>query len=324
MTVVEQNSATEAGSGAVRVRPLREADLEEADRIFRLAFGTYLGLPDPAQFTGDADYVGSRFAADPSAALGAEIDGEVVGSNFITRWGSFSFFGPLSVRPDLWDRGIAKRLMEATMPLLEGAGHAGLFTWADSPKHAGLYQRYGFWPGHLTPIMAKPVAPVSAASVECYSGLDDAGRAAALGECRAVSGSLADGLDLEHEIRAAQELGLGETVLLREDGAVAGFAVCHLGAGSEAGTGVAFVKFGAVTGGEGGARRFESLLDACERLAGERGLAQLVAGVNTGRIEAYQAVLARGFRTQIQGVAMETERGNSYNRPGVYALDDWR
>ena len=30
----------------VSVRPLREDDLSKADRIMRLAFGTFLGLPD--------------------------------------------------------------------------------------------------------------------------------------------------------------------------------------------------------------------------------------------------------------------------------------
>ncbi len=42
------------------VRPLIETDLPEADRNFRLAFGTFLGLPDPQSFAGDADCVRSR------------------------------------------------------------------------------------------------------------------------------------------------------------------------------------------------------------------------------------------------------------------------
>ena len=41
----------------VSVRPLREGDLSEADRIMRLAFGTFLGLPEPMTFMGDAGYV---------------------------------------------------------------------------------------------------------------------------------------------------------------------------------------------------------------------------------------------------------------------------
>ena len=82
----------------ITVRPLRESDLAIADHIMRVAFGTFLGVPDPVTVFGDADYVRTRYIAAPDCAWAAEIDGEVVGSNFATRWGSFAFFGPLTVR----------------------------------------------------------------------------------------------------------------------------------------------------------------------------------------------------------------------------------
>jgi hypothetical protein len=47
----------------VTIRPLRADDLETADRIFRLAFGTFVGLPDPMQFAGDSDWVRARWLA---------------------------------------------------------------------------------------------------------------------------------------------------------------------------------------------------------------------------------------------------------------------
>jgi len=65
----------------VAVRPLREGDLAEADRIMRLAFGTFLGLPEPMTFMGDAALVRTRWLAAPYAAFGAEVDGRLVGSN---------------------------------------------------------------------------------------------------------------------------------------------------------------------------------------------------------------------------------------------------
>ncbi len=44
----------------VQVRAIGEGDLPEADRIFRLAFGTFLRLPDPLAFGGDAAFVRAR------------------------------------------------------------------------------------------------------------------------------------------------------------------------------------------------------------------------------------------------------------------------
>ena len=148
----------------ISVRPLREKDLDAADQINRLAFGTFLGLPDPMAFMGDAGYVRGRWQANPSAAFGAEADGELVGSNFATNWGSVGFFGPLTIRPDLWDRGVGKRLMEPVIACFAawGTKHAGLFTFPQSQKHLGLYQKFGFWPRFLTAVMSKPVGPTAA------------------------------------------------------------------------------------------------------------------------------------------------------------------
>ena len=92
--------ASEHRSPAVKVRALREADLDEADRVFHLAFGTFVGMPDPMQFCCDRDYVRSRWKADSAAAFAAEVDGRLVGSNFPTSCGSVGFFGPLTVHPE--------------------------------------------------------------------------------------------------------------------------------------------------------------------------------------------------------------------------------
>ena len=95
----------------LKIRPLTQQDLSPADRIISAAFGTFLGAPEPQNFWADLAYARTRWPADQTAAFGAEWDGEIVGSNFATRWGSVGFFGPLTVRPDLWDRKIAQRLM---------------------------------------------------------------------------------------------------------------------------------------------------------------------------------------------------------------------
>ena len=150
-------------AGAVSVRPLREQDLPAGDRIFRVAFGTFLGMPEPETFLEGRDFIRSRWRTKPTGALGAECNGELIGSNFATAWGRVGFLGPLTIRPDYWDRGVGKRLLEGTDALFEswGVRHAGLFTFAQSPKHVGLYRRFGFFPRFLTAIMAKPVVSAS-------------------------------------------------------------------------------------------------------------------------------------------------------------------
>ncbi|MDQ2739666.1 MAG: GNAT family N-acetyltransferase, partial [Actinomycetota bacterium] len=140
---------------SLQIRPLVEPDVEEADRIARIAFGTFMGLSRPDRFFGDADWIGTRWRSTSSAALVADVDGAVVGSSFATNWGSVGFLGPLTVHPDFWGRSVATSLLGATMDVFARSRteHVGLFTFGDSPKHVGLYQRFGFWPRFLTAVM---------------------------------------------------------------------------------------------------------------------------------------------------------------------------
>jgi GNAT superfamily N-acetyltransferase len=326
MSGTELRQSSRAVLGDISIRPLQEGDLDTADRVMRMAFGTFLGVPDPMMVFGDADYARSRFAAEPSWAFAAELDGEVVGSNFAARWGSFGFFGPVTVRVDLWDRGIAGRLMEPIMDLFDQwqVRQAGLFTFPHSPKHIGLYQRFGFWPQHLTPLLEKQVAPTtSGREHSTYSEVSDDERSTILSDCHDLTNAIFEGLDVGHEVRATAAQALGDTLLLHDDSELVGFAVCHCGAG-EAGSGTCFVKFAAVRPGPKAGDLFERLLDACEALAGERGLQRMVAGVNVARHDAYRRLLARRYRVFTEGVIMQRPNEPGYCRPDVYVIDDLR
>lgn len=311
---------------------MQESDLEEADRIFRLAFGTFLGLPDPMSFAGDADFVYTRYRADPDAALVAKVDGMVAGSNFALHWGSVGVFGPLTVHPDFWDGGVARRLLEETMDIFAKwqVTHAGLFTFAQSSKHVHLYQKFGFWPRFLTAIMSKKPVGENAAKLARYSQLAPAEKERAVAACKTLTGNIYAGLDLTTEIRAVESQRLGDTVMIYDDDnddggcSLAGFAICHCGPGTEAGTGNCYVKFGAAAPGPACAERFERLLDACEAFAHSQGMSRIIAGANTARHDAYRIMISRKFRTDVQGVTMHRPNEPGYNREDVYLIDDWR
>jgi GNAT superfamily N-acetyltransferase len=311
----------------ISVRPLQEGDLPAADRLMRLAFGTFLGLPDPTTFMGDTDYVRTRWRATPDAAFAAEVSGELVGSNFATNWGSLGFFGPLTVRPDLWDKGVGRRLIEPVMDCFArwGTKQACLFTFAQSQKHVSLYQKFGFWPRFLTAIMSEPVGHTERGSEwTSFSAVPEGEREGVLLACRQMTDVIYEGLDLTAEVRAVAAQGLGDTVLLWGEGGLTGMAVCHCGPGTEAGGANCYIKFGAVCPNATAEEDFDRLLNACKEMAARKGLSRLVAGVNTARHKAYRRMLGRGFRTDLQGVAMQRPNEPGYNRPGIYLTDDWR
>lgn len=322
-----RQAAKDCDPPAIAIRALNEQDLDRADRVLRLAFGTFLGLPDPLAWHGDADLVRTRWRARHTVAFTAMIDDELIGTNFVTRWGSVGFFGPLSVRPDFWDTGVAQHLLVPTMALFDSwnVSLAGLFTFAQSPKHLYLYQKYGFWPDHLTGIMAKKVERnVDAGHVLLLSTLRSEERKALINSCRELTDAMYPRLDLTDEIDAVIEQRLGDVLLILSSGRVNGMGICHTGAQTEAGSGVAYIKFGGVRPGENADERFADLLNACENYAGLQGLTTLSAGVSFRQERACRIMQAHGFRASFQGVAMY--RGNiaAYNHPHSYIISDWR
>lgn len=309
------------------IRPLDERDLAEAQRIVRVAFGTFFGVPDLDNFWIDRDYAHGRHGAEHVVSFAIDDpDGKLAGSNFATRWGSVGFFGPLSIRPDLWNHGLAQPLVAAVRGAFDrwGTSHDGLCTFAQSTKHVWLYQKFGFYPRFLTALMMAPAKPGNLPEHARYSALDPSDRKAAEDAAYALTDSLYDGLDLRAEIRTVAARQLGDTLLLWNGSRLDGMAVCHWGPASEAGADCLFIKFGAVRSGAGAEARFAALLDAADVLALSAGMKAVFAGVNLARDEAYRQMIARGFRSQAQIVTLHRPNEPGYSRPGVYALDDWR
>lgn len=313
------------------VGPLKESELEEADRIFRVAFGTFIGLPNPADFMGDRNIFISRWHAPHVKTLAARDNGRLIGSNQITRWGSFAFFGPLTVLPEYWDRGIAQLLLDGTVKIIEKLDlkRTALFTFSNSTKHVGLYQKFGYWPDYLTALMTLPPQPTAPAGgnespkATYLTALRKTVRDGAIAACAKITNTISPGLDLSDELRTLLKQKSGETILTYTRNVLDAFAICLHGPGSEGGTKTCYVKFAAARSGSGAGERFDRLLDACAAFAASRN-ASLEAGMNLAREDAYRRMRAHGFRAFAQGVSMQRPHAPGHNRGDVYVIDDWR
>jgi hypothetical protein len=125
------------------VRGLRQSDLPAADSILRSAFDTFTGV---TSLFGDKDYVHTRWLADPSGAFAAERDGRLVGTNFVTGWGTVGFFGPLAVRPELCvELGVNASRHEAYAALAARGYRAGLVGVSMHQANDEGYSRPGVW-----------------------------------------------------------------------------------------------------------------------------------------------------------------------------------
>ncbi len=126
----------------------------------------------------------------------------------------------------------------------------GLYTYSGSPKHLALYQKFGFWPRALTAILSKAVRPVArGGEVSLYSQAPEKERPGLVAAAAGLTDAIYAGLDVGREIQAVADQQLGDTVLVWGDPGLVGFAAVHSGAGSEAGSGCCFIKFGAARPG---------------------------------------------------------------------------
>lgn len=305
---------------SIELRELKECDLEQADHIFRLAFGTFLGLPQPLDFAAGAQIIQTRWKArDHNTFIGAYDGNVLVGSNVMTRWGSFGIFGPLTVHPTYWDKGIGRQLLSRTMDVFKqwGVDVAGLFTFPHSTKHVALYQKFDFWPQQLSMVLAKSCPAHTPATSR-----PEISAQAVLEGARAVADATFSGLDLTDEILSVTSNGLGEVVTVSEGGRITAFAICHIGEGTEAGPGTILVRFAAALPGE--VEAFGQLLDACGQLGSRHGASTLVAGINTGCALAYRAAMDRGFRIEMTGVVMQSANNAGFLTGNRLVIGDWR
>ncbi len=308
------------------IRKMTEADLPSCYRVHRMAFGTEFGLPDPMTFRGDSDVVGVRFGMYPEGCLVAEEDGEVIAFGISSRWGSVGLLGPICVHPTHWNRGIARQLTKHCVDLFDewGCSASGLLTNPTSPRHLRLYQTFGYWPRYLTVVLARETdkagTPVTAEDL----ARTERSRDTVIGDIRALSSEAYPGLDMTTEINAVVDRKLGSVLFTYDGETLSDFAICHSGAGSEGMSNVLFVKFGLVRPGADARARFDRLIRNCVSHASHMGIARVIMGTNTGRHDAYRALLDHGFRSEFQGVRMHRPMVDMFDTPGAYALDDWR
>src|SRR5258708_40326108 len=187
------------------MRRIEPQDVHAADRVHRLAFGTFFGLPDPTKFRGDAEVIRTRAAADAAVVLVAEQDGQIIGSALGMDWGSVFIVGPVTVHPEQWSRGVARLLMAEMDRLIPArpVTLTGLFTHPASTKHVRPYERYGFVPQFINGVRsnpAEPAAPGGAPSL--YSALSPTAREETLQACRRLTARVYPVLDLTRALLA--------------------------------------------------------------------------------------------------------------------------
>jgi GNAT superfamily N-acetyltransferase len=172
-----------------------------------------------------------RYAIEDAAAgamVWRDSRGDIAGFNMVHRSGVEGWMGPLAVRNEYQGSGTGKEIVERGVAWLtqEGARVIGLETMPRTMDNIGFYSRLGFAPGRLTVTLTLDAASADRAP-ELLGRLATRDRDDQLIAARTLVGALLPGYDFTRELELTDSLSLGDTVLLRRGGELAGFALCH-------------------------------------------------------------------------------------------------
>jgi GNAT superfamily N-acetyltransferase len=218
---------------------MHEEDLGQVNTIFTKAFSNARvdeGLKQHRVSPCRPAFLKMYLDRSGEGAIVAVDRGQVVGFNFNHLYGSTGWMGPLAVMPKYQGVGVGKAVVQGGIEYLRkrNAEIIGLETMPRNFRNIGFYSGLGFNPGPLCLDMVSPVhsgtAPLSAdgTKIVCFRDADSARRKNLLRGCAEISAALSAGLDYEEEILLNIEHRFGDTVILRHEGVIAGFAICHL------------------------------------------------------------------------------------------------
>jgi predicted N-acetyltransferase YhbS len=206
----------------LKLRPGRPDDAQACGNICYEAFGRIAGEHDfPSDFPSPEVAAGllSMLLGHPGFySVVAEVNGDVVGSNFLDERSAIRGVGPLTVAPAVQNHGVGRALMQDVMQRAADQGAPGirLLQAAYHNRSLSLYTALGFGVRDLlacmqgTPpqgeIAGRRVRPATAADAEACSAL-----------CRSVHGH-----DRAGEVRDA--LAGGTPLVVEYEGRISGYA----------------------------------------------------------------------------------------------------
>lgn len=217
------------------IRPAVPADSETLGRILYSAFAT---LAEKHQFPREfpsvevATRTVAMFIGNPGyVGLVAEEDGRILGSNFADTRSAVMGIGPITVDPEIQNKGVGRQLMNAMLAHAVELGAVGvrLVQAAYHNRSLCLYSELGFRVREPLSLLQGPPIDVRFPGYDIRTAID-MDRGVCNGLCRAIHG-----FDRDREL--AEAISLNQATVVEHLGGVVGYATglgfrCHAVAGS--------------------------------------------------------------------------------------------
>jgi predicted N-acetyltransferase YhbS len=206
----------------LKLRPGTPGDAEKCGLICYEAFSAVArehgfppSIPTPEAGVG---YISWNLAHPDIYSVVAELDGEVVGSNFLDERGPISSVGPITVAPTTQERGIGRTLMQDVMRRAADRGVAGvrLVQVGYNSHSLALYATLGFRVRDLAACMQGPSLTENISGYEVRHATH-----ADVPDCTAVC-QMVHGHDRSGELNDA--IMQGTALVVEHDNRISGYA----------------------------------------------------------------------------------------------------
>jgi predicted N-acetyltransferase YhbS len=204
---------------------LRRASLRDAPRTGEICFQAFKTIAERHAFPPDfpsadaATNLFSQIIARPDVySVVAELDGRVVGSNFLWEAGAVAGVGPITVEPAVQDSAVGRRLMEAVLERARLQEHPAvrLVQAAYHNRTMALYTKLGFVAREPLSVLQGPALRMRIDGYAVRAATEaDLDSANAL--CRCVHGH-----DRASELRDAMQRG--SAMVVERSGRITGYA----------------------------------------------------------------------------------------------------
>jgi GNAT superfamily N-acetyltransferase len=259
--------------------------------------------------------------ADGGAMVWRDGRGDIAAFNMVHHSGVEGWMGPLAVRTENQGSGVGKEVVEQGIAWLrqQGAQVIGLETMPRTMDNIGFYSTLGFAPGRLTITLSLDAASGDRAP-ELLGRLSARDRDDEMLALRELVQGIAPGYDFTREIELTDSLSLGDTLLLRENGKVVGFALCHTAPLVEGRAREELRVLKLVLADEGSLETMMRALCDLAKRTGTRRVAIRVQGEYEG---AYRRLIAMGARVRWTDLRMSYEGYRERTPATGILLSNW-
>jgi predicted N-acetyltransferase YhbS len=213
---------TDVFADSLRLRPGLASDIEPCARIVFNAFGAIAAQhnfpPDVPSIEVSTELMTMLLTHPHFFSVVAELDGQIVGSNFLDERSPIAGVGPITVEPTIQNRGLGRRLMEAVLNRASEKAHPGvrLLQSAYHGRSLALYTTLGFQVREGIACMQGSPIGLSLASYPVRSAREED-----LDECDRIC-RFVHGHDRHGELLDAVKLGTAKIV--EHNGRITGYA----------------------------------------------------------------------------------------------------